>query len=303
MKFSRRKLLVTGGVVSLSAAAPSPAEAWHSQAPADPYGCLVDLTRCVGCRKCEEACNKVNSLPQPDVDFDDLTVFDRHRRPTREAFTVVNHICAGQVDEHGRPVPTYVKIQCMHCQDPACASACVTGALTKEENGAVRYDISKCIGCRYCMLACPFQIPAYEYHDPVTPRVRQCPFCFDRLEKEGLQPACASICPEEAITFGKRNDLLELARQRIDGDPRKYVDRIYGETEVGGTCWLYISGAPFERLGFLNLPDRPIPQTAETLQRSLFSYLWSPIVLFGALGALMSATSRRAEEQEAFHEP
>ena len=298
MKFSRRNLLVTGGVVGLSTAVPKPAEAWESQAPADPYGCLVDLTRCVGCRKCEQACNDVNALPDPETGFDDLTVFDTRRRPDHAAFTVVNRYYPGTLDERGRPVPTYVKIQCMHCQDPACVSACVTGALTKKENGAVHYDVSKCIGCRYCMLACPFQIPAYEYNDPVTPRVRKCSFCFDRLVNEGLQPACASICPEEAITFGRRNDLLELGQQRIDKNPSKYVNRIYGDTEVGGTCWLYLSSVPFERVGFQNLPARPVPQTAETIQRSLFSYLWSPIVLFGVLGTMMAATSRGTDEKE-----
>jgi len=297
MEFSRRKLLAAAGAVGLSTAAPESAEAWQSQAPSDPYGCLVDLTRCVGCRKCEQACNEVNALPAPDVRFNDLTVFDAKRRPDHKAFTVVNRYYSGKNDDHGRPLPTYVKIQCMHCQDPACASACVTGALTKEANGAVRYDVSKCIGCRYCMLACPFQIPAYEYDDPVTPRVRKCSFCFDRMVEEGLQPACASICPEEAITFGRRNDLLELARQRIDKDRGRYVDRIYGDSEVGGTCWLYVSGVPFERIGFQNLPDRPVPQTAETIQRTLFSYLWSPILLFGVLGAMMAATFRTDKEQ------
>jgi len=302
MEFSRRTLLAAAGAIGLSSAAPESAEAWQSQAPSDPFGCLVDLTRCVGCRKCEQVCNDVNALPAPDTRFDDLTVFDTKRRPDHDAFTVVNRYYPGNLDEHGKPEPTYVKIQCMHCQDPACVAACVTGALRKMENGAVHYDLSKCIGCRYCMLACPFQIPAYEYNDPVTPRVRKCTFCFDRLVEEGLQPACASICPEEAITFGRRHDLIGLARQRIDKDPAKYVDRIYGQTEVGGTCWLYISDVPFERINFQDLPDRPVPQTAETIQRTLFSYLWSPIALFAILGAVMAATSN-ADDKEPGREP
>jgi hypothetical protein len=143
------------------------------------------------------------------------------------------------------------------------------------------------------MLACPFQIPAYEYDEPVTPRVRKCTFCLDRLEKENLRPACASICPEEAITFGRRSDLIDEARKRIARDPGRYVRHIYGETEVGGTSWLYLSGVPFDRVGFQHLPDRPPPQTTETLQRSLFSYLWSPIALFGTLAAARIATADR----------
>ena len=126
----------------------------------------------------------------------------------------------------------------MHCQDPACASACIVGGVDpKRKTGAVHYDASKCIGCRYCMVACPFEIPAYEYHDPVFPRVMKCTFCYERVEKEGKLPGCAQVCPVEAITFGKRSKLLELARERVKRNPGRYIDHIYGEHEVGGTCW------------------------------------------------------------------
>jgi formate dehydrogenase iron-sulfur subunit len=182
------------------------------EAPSDPYGCLVDLTRCIGCRKCEQACAEVNGLPQPERSFEDLTVLDAKRRPDERSFTVVNRYVSGKIDERDQLVPTFVKLQCMHCQDPACASACIVGALTKKDNGAVHYDVSKCIGCRYCMVACPFEIPAYEYHDPITPRVMKCTFCYERVSKEGKLPGCAEICPVEAITFGRRSTLLKLAK-------------------------------------------------------------------------------------------
>jgi Fe-S-cluster-containing dehydrogenase component len=219
--------------------------------------------------------------------FDDLTVLDRKRRPDENAFTVVNRYYPGRRDERDQLVPTFVKVQCMHCQDPACASACIVGALTKKENGAVHYDVSKCIGCRYCMVACPFEIPAYEYRDPITPRVMKCTFCHERVEKEGKRPGCAEICPVEAITFGRRSTLLNIAKKRIKTDPAIYVDHIYGEREAGGTSWLYLSGVPFERVGFIQVPHRPLTQLAESIQSSLFSYLWSPIVLFGMLGGIM----------------
>jgi Fe-S-cluster-containing dehydrogenase component len=298
MEQSRRRFLVAAGAAGVASVLPESHGARPSEAPADPYGCLVDLNRCIGCRKCEEACNEVNDLPEPDTPFDDPAVFDGKRRPDHGAFTVVNRHYSGKIGDRGRPIPTYVKIQCMHCQEPACVSACVTGALTKQENGAVHYDASKCIGCRYCMVACPFQIPAYEYRSPIAPRVRKCTFCFERIKKEGGRPACASICPEEAITFGKRRDLVAMARRRIEGDPGRYVNHIYGEKEVGGTCWLYLSDVPFERVGFQRLPERSIPRATETIQRTLFSYLWSPIVLFGALATLMTTTSRRRASEE-----
>ncbi len=297
MAVSRRSFLGALGAISLASASPDNALAWQSKAPPDPYGCLVDLTRCIGCRKCEQACNEVNSLPAPTNKFDDLTVLDAKRRPDQNAFTVINRYYTGKIDERDKLLPTFVKVQCMHCQDPACASACITGALQKKENGAVHYDVSKCIGCRYCMVACPFEIPAYEYADPITPRVRKCTFCFERISEQGGKPGCASICPVEAITFGKRKDLLKMAHTRIDKDPARYVDHVYGEKEVGGTSWLYIAGTQFEELGFQNLPERPMPQTPETIQHSLFSYLWSPLALFGVLGAVMGFTSRSKSKE------
>jgi formate dehydrogenase iron-sulfur subunit len=274
------------------------AHAWQSRAPSDAMGCLVDLTRCIGCRKCEEACNRVNGLPAPDISFEDYTVLDRKRRPDERAYTVVNRYTSGLIDERERLVPTFVKLQCMHCQDPACASACIVGALSKKENGAVSYDVTKCIGCRYCMVACPFEIPAYEYHDPLTPRVMKCTFCYERVQSENKLPGCSEICPVEAITFGRRDGLLTEAHRRIRKNPGRYIDYVYGEKEVGGTSWMYISGVPFERLGFNSLPDKPMPKLAETIQHSLFSYLWSPIVLFAMLGGVMWASKDKGDRAD-----
>ena len=296
MGINRRNFLKTAALTTTGAAAPSSARAWKSRAPADSFGCLVDLTRCIGCRKCEQACQKVNDLPEPDRSFEDLTVLDEKRRPHEKAFTVVNRYYSGRIDERGDLVPTFVKLQCMHCQDPACASACIVGALSKKENGAVHYDASKCIGCRYCMVACPFEIPAYEYHDPIFPRVMKCTFCYERVEKEGLLPGCAQICPVEAITFGKRSALVKAAKKRIAKNPGRYLDHIYGENEVGGTSWMYLSSQPFEKLGFISLPNEPTPKLAETIQHSLFSYLWSPMVLFAMLSGVMWSFKNKAKD-------
>jgi Fe-S-cluster-containing dehydrogenase component len=296
MSISRRsffKIVTTVG--ASAAAAASPADAWQSRAPSNPYGCLVDLTRCIGCRKCEQACNKVNHLPDPEHSFEDLTLLDLKRRPDEKSFTVINRYYSGKIDERDQLVPTFVKLQCMHCQNPACASACIVGALTKKDGGAVHYDASKCIGCRYCMVACPFEIPAYEYHNPITPRVMKCTFCYERVEHHGKLPGCAEICPVEAITFGRRNKLLKLAKVRIEKNPNTYVDHIYGEHEVGGTCWMYLAGQPFEKLEFISLPNKPMPQLAESIQHALFSYMWSPIVLFGMLGGVMRSLRNKGK--------
>lgn len=296
MKIDRRRFLGVAGTMVGGAlvARPKKVQAVRKpKSPSDPYGCVVDLTACVGCRKCEQACNRVNNLPPPEVSFDDPRIMEHRRRPNATAYTVVNRYYTGKFDERNLLIPNFVKVQCMHCQDPACVSACIVGAMTKKDNGAVHYDAFKCMGCRYCMVACPFQIPAYEYHDPLFPQIRKCTFCYDRISKDGGIPGCAAICPVEAIAFGKRRQILQVARARIENDPGRYLDRIYGEYEVGGTSWLYISGEPFEKLGFLDLPTRPIPHLTETLQHGLFSYLWAPLSLFAVLGGFMWTFNRK----------
>jgi formate dehydrogenase iron-sulfur subunit len=301
MKLNRRGFFRLMGIAGASALLrPTSAGAKSFKSPPDAYGCLVDLTRCIGCRKCEEACNRVNQLPEPSRSFEDPTILNKERRPDEKSYTVVNRYYPGRIGDQNQLVPAFVKIQCMHCQEPACASACIVGALTKQENGSVHYDVSKCIGCRYCMVACPFEIPAYEYHDPITPRVMKCTFCHDRISRDGGKPGCAEICPVEAITFGKRSTLLEVAEKRIRENPAQYVDHIYGEKEVGGTSWMYITGEPFQKLGFINVPMEPTPRLAEKIQHSLFSYLWSPIALYGILAGIMW-TSRKNKQSHNNH--
>ena len=300
MQITRRKFFKFMGIAGASSLAlPSFSNAqWKSKAPQNSYGCLVDLTRCIGCRKCEDACSTANKLVKPEKLSCDCMIFDKKRRPNEKAFTVVNRYFSGKLDKSDKPIPTFVKVQCMHCQDAACVSACIAGALTKDENGAVKYDVSKCIGCRYCMVACPFEIPAYEYHNPVTPKVMKCTFCYDKISKQGNATACASICPVEAITFGKRKTLLMLAKKRLKENPGKYLKHIYGEKEIGGTAWMYISSVSFDKLNFPKLPNKPIPKLSETIQHSLFSYLWSPILLFGLLGGVMYKSNKKNDIEQ-----
>ena len=289
MQLNRRNFLKIAGV---TAAAPllagGKAGAGQDQAGAKHgMGCLVDTTLCVGCRKCEQACNQRNHLPQPKESFEEMAVLENLRRMDDTSFTVVNKYYPRNIGTlTWRQRPTYVKFQCMHCADPSCVSACIVGALTKAPNGAVIYDAAKCIGCRYCMIACPFQVPAYEYHDPLTPQVRKCTFCFEQIKDGGL-PACAQVCPREVITFGPREQLLGLARWKIKNNPGKYNKRIYGEHEVGGTSWLYLASEPFENIGFPQLAASPPPRLTESIQHAVTSYLALPLGLYAFLGGIM----------------
>jgi formate dehydrogenase iron-sulfur subunit len=172
-----------------------------------------------------------------------------------------------EVERQGKLAWNFAKRQCMHCQQPACAAACIVGALRKTPEGPVVYDAYKCIGCRYCTIACPFGVPTFEWDTPL-PYIRKCTMCVDRLAA-GMEPACAKACPTGAITFGERDELLQEARTRIQAHPDKYVDHIYGEKEVGGASMLYISGVPFAELGFPTLGPEPIPRYAETAMQAV----------------------------------
>jgi len=193
---------------------------------------------------------------------------------------------------------TYVKFQCMHCLDPACASACITGAMSKTEKGPVVYNPSKCIGCRYCMVACPFQVPAYEYNKALTPKVMKCTLCFEFIKDGKGLPACAQVCPEEVMLFGKRSELIEIAKYRIKSNPGRYYDHVYGEHEVGGTSWLYLASKPLERLGFPELGNYAPPRLTESIQHTIFQGLAGPIILFGILGGIMGLTNRRQKSKD-----
>jgi len=303
MALDRRGFLKLAAGSAAAAGGLAAAEARASHGPAgadadDAFGVLVDTTHCIGCRKCEWGCNQANEVPRQErADFEDKTVLESHRRPTATALTVVNRIAeAPEVRQ-----AAYAKIQCMHCLHPACVSACIVGALQKQPEGPVTYDAWKCIGCRYCMVACPFQIPAYEYARALEPRVMKCSFCFERLTLEERRPACVENCPEEALTFGRRRDLRALAHAKIAASPERYRDHVYGEREVGGTSWMYLAGVDFARADLPPLDDSAPPQLTEKIQHGVFKSFVPPVALYGLLGLVMLSHRRRdgndAEEE------
>ena len=235
----RRNFFKTLGVMSGSALAAGPLKADVPEPSGELYGILVDTTSCVGCQSCLEICAEVNGLPEPDLDRD---LFDKTRTMTVNQWTVVNGYNTDDGDE------IFVKKQCMHCSQPACAAACPTKAMKKTKKGPVIWRGNKCMGCRYCMISCPFDVPKFEY-DSVNPKIQKCVMCWTRLEKGGI-PACVENCPAEALIYGKRRDLIEEGRKRIYNNPDDYTHYIYGENEVGGTAYLYLAAASFEKLGF-----------------------------------------------------
>jgi Fe-S-cluster-containing dehydrogenase component len=212
-------------------------------------GILVDTTRCTGCRSCELACAEAHGLPIPDIE--DRTVFNSIRNTSVKQWTVVNRF----ETEKGE---VFVKKQCMHCTQPACVAACLVKAMKKREEGPVTWD-ENCMGCRYCMVSCPFDIPKFDYDKPMG-TIEKCNMCYERV-KEGKLPACVEVCPNDALIFGKRRDILHEAKKRLYTSPDRYIQMIYGEEDAGGTGYIYISKLPFERLGFkVNLGRTPYPE-------------------------------------------
>ena len=274
MNVNRRQLFKLAAAAGAGAALPvgRTAKAALSRPSPDARAVLVDTTNCVGCRSCELACAEANKLPDPPADVD----FAALRSTGPDQFTVINQ---GTVKSAGGD-DRFAKSQCMHCVEPACVAGCVVRALEKKKDGPVIYHADRCLGCRYCMVACPFGVPKYEYAKAV-PIVRKCTFCAER-QAEGKPPACADACPNGALVFGKRSELIEEAKKRIYGTPGKYVPKIYGEDEAGGTSWLYISDVPFESL---RMPQGLVATSyPEMADRALSAVpfvitLWPPLLM------------------------
>jgi len=254
----------------------------------DRIGVLVDTAECIGCRHCEWACRVAHNIPTDGLEsYSNRDVFNQFRRTAGNSLTVVNEF----KNEKNPLLPVHVKNQCMHCEHPACVSACIVGAFKKLEDGSVVWDGKKCIGCRYCMVACQFEIPTYDYDRSIDPQIHKCDFCFER-RKNGQLPACVNICPTGALTFGKRSEILKIAKDRIKRKPDVYIKHIYGEYELGGTSWIYIASKNFDELKMPSFGNNPAPGISESIQHGIFAYFVPPVTLYAMLGLIMWITKR-----------
>jgi Fe-S-cluster-containing dehydrogenase component len=289
MSIDRRSLLkglAVAGAGAAVGAAPAQAEGERTGPPEGAVGLLYDATRCIGCRACVTACKEANGLPAA-VTPEDLSGYTKN--------IIKQYVGDGE--------RSYIKGQCMHCLEPSCATACMLGALAKREHGIVTWDPSKCIGCRYCQVACPFNIPKFQWDTPV-PKIVKCELCNHIISKdgelvEGAEPACCEICPKEAVIFGRYEDLLADAHQRLEANPDL---KIYGETDGGGTQVLVLADVDFDKLGLPDLGDEPAPKLAQTVQHGIYKGAIAPVALYAVLGAVIwrnrrsSATEGKEEE-------
>jgi len=292
MTVSRRSLLkglgVGGGTLAVASAAKASTTEHFGGHPGR-FGLLHDTTLCVGCRSCEAACAEVNKdsikKPAPPVKIGETPKVEDRRRVEPNKLTVVNAYDVG-----GEIV--FRKHQCMHCNEPCCASVCLVRAFEKTPEGPVLYHEDLCMGCRYCVTACPYYALSYEYDDVVEPRVMRCTMCLPRI-RDGKNPGCADACPTGAIVFGEREKLIEMARERIAKDPEKYLDHVFGEHEFGGTSWLTLAGKSFGALGLHEgVTHTPLPE----LGTSFLSVVPLVITIYPGLLAGFYAFSQRKEK-------
>jgi Fe-S-cluster-containing dehydrogenase component len=288
MTMDRRTLLkgaaAAGAGVAVSAATTAEASSVRPTAPPDAVGMLYDATRCIGCQACVTACKSANNLPgnlyDPPKDLDGYTK---------------NIIKLYESDGE----KSYMKQQCMHCIDPGCVNACMIGALKKREMGIVTWDIDRCIGCRYCQVACPYNVPKFQW-DTATPEIVKCELCNHMLAR-GEEPGCVQACPKEAVIYGTYDELLADARQRIADHPAEYYPQgdpqIFGDTEGGGTQVLYLADVAFEKLGLPELGDDGVGVQARTIQHGIYRGFIAPVALYGILGAVLWRNRRAAKKE------
>jgi Fe-S-cluster-containing dehydrogenase component len=295
MALSRRSILkgiAAAGGTAATQAMPAHAARERREAPEDARGMLYDTTLCIGCKACVRACKEANDLPA-DTRTEGMQIYDA---PTDLNDYTKNIIKLYKEGDRR----SYVKRQCMHCIDPACVGACMIGALGKREYGIVTWDPDRCIGCRYCQMACPFNIPKFEWTD-TNPYIVKCEYCKDREGDKKWVPACCEVCPRQAVIEGTYAELLSEAKRRLEENPDRYYPKIYGEKDLGGTQVLYLSHVPFEKLGFRFSDEEPVPELQQTIQHGIYQGFIAPAALYMLLGGVIWRNKRKgaaASEEE-----
>jgi Fe-S-cluster-containing dehydrogenase component len=298
---NRRDFLKKAGAVGAgiwTATAPAEASSQAQTPNNQEYGMLYDATKCVGCKACMAACKRVNGdyggLAYDQAKFDQDALWDAPEDLSGNTRTIIKLL-----KENGRW--SYVKYSCMHCQRPSCVSVCPVSAMTKSKTtGIVDYNKDMCIGCRYCQVACPFNIPKFQW-DRAMPQIVKCDMCRrTNLVHKGTT-ACAETCPTGAIKFGERKELLEEARARLAGNPQRYIPHIYGEHEVGGTNHLYLAALPFQKLGLPELPAEAPAEFSEKIQHTIYKGFIAPIALYTVLCAFAVKNMKKHQNHPQIH--
>ncbi|NJD38182.1 MAG: hydrogenase 2 operon protein HybA [Geobacter sp.] len=296
---SRRDFLKLAGLAGAGlVAAPALAVAGSSTAgPNDEeLGMLYDATRCVGCKACMAACKRVNgdynALAYEQAQFDPDKLWDAPEDLTGSTRTII------KLFKESPKEWSYVKYSCMHCQKPSCVSVCPVAAMVKDKiTGIVDYKKNACIGCRYCQVACAYNIPKFQW-DKALPQIVKCDLCKNTFLKSNGTSACADVCPTSAILFGKRKELLTEAKKRLTEHPKQYVNHIYGEHELGGTNHLYLAALPIKTLGLPELQKDAPAEFSEKIQHTIYKGFIAPVALYGTLCFIAIRNMKKQEPDD-----
>jgi Fe-S-cluster-containing dehydrogenase component len=321
MSIDRRQFLkgALAGGVAVAAFAPQVVEARGNLAmPPKAMGLLYDSTLCIGCKACVAACKESNGLPPEFSSPEDVWDTPLDISGMTKNVIKVYRDGTGMRKDVAKDGYAFMKHSCLHCVDPSCVSACPVSAMTKDPvTGIVSYDEKDCIGCRYCVVACPFSVPRFQYDRPF-PQIVKCELCNHLKEGDKFQySACAQVCPTGATLFGPTAELMVEAKRRLalkpgeitqfprgkvgsddsyEGKVATYQPRVYGEKELGGTQVIKLSAVPMDKLGMPELPERSFASVSETMQHSLYGYLIAPAVVLGGLVVAVKRNLRHADE-------
>jgi len=310
MSIKRRDFLKAAVAGSAAAALPAPADARSNlEVPPKAVGMLYDATLCIGCKACMVACKQANDMPVEHAD--QSPIWDMPVDTSGKTLNIIKLYRNGTAEHKDQETDgfSFVKRHCMHCVDPGCISVCPVTAMRKDpETGVVTHHPEACIGCRYCVWACPYNIPKWDF-DEAFGQIHKCQFCNHRLV-EGKLPACVEHCPTGASLFGTREEMLAEAKRRLALEPGSkydyprntlddadrhektvphYIPQVYGETQGGGTQVLVLAGVPFGKLDLPHVPERSFASVSETIQHTVYKGLIAPLAL---LGGLMLVTRR-----------
>jgi Fe-S-cluster-containing dehydrogenase component len=312
MNIERRDFfkILSAGAITATSAKPAHARKWqHKGRNLNAPAILYDATLCIGCKTCEVGCKKANNLEVDHSSLDEWhgvkNVWDSADDLSTSSYLKIKLYKegSGATKDQEKDGFSFIRSACMHCAEPDCQSVCPTSALLKDpRTGIVTWNVDACCGCRYCQMACPFLVPKFEYDEPF-PKLQKCFFCNHRIA-EGKIPGCCEACPTGATIYGTYEALLAEAKKRIGletgksydypinsigsgkvaaQEVKKYISYVYGEKEGGGTQYIVLSAVPYEKLGLPKLPPYSSSGKSEKLQHALYSYLISPLIVFGGL--------------------
>ena len=320
MKMKRRDFLkgAAGGLALLTLDSKVVDARTVEALPPNALGILYDSTLCVGCNACMASCKKANSMI-PEM-TGEQEIWDNPQDLSASTLNIIKKFSSGTGAHKDQEEDGYafIKRQCLHCVDPSCVTACPVTALAKDnDTGIVTYDKNACIGCRYCQVACPYNIPKFEWDDPY-PEIVKCELCSHLIAK-GEISACCSVCPTGASLFGPVAELLNETRRRLQMKPGKlykfpvysidsgkwhelnapkYQQHVYGQDELGGTQVMYMAAVPFEKLGLPSFPKQSFVSMASGIQYAIYKGMVYPLVVLAGLIFMANKNKKSNEEKQ-----